>query len=157
VFFKGFGNIELGDNIGFGPFNSIFAESVTKESRIKIGNNISFNSNVMVNADVRGEIIIEDDALIGPNVVIRASGHRHANTDIPIRQQGHEKGRIVVKTGAWISANAVILSNVTVGRGAVVGAGAVVIKDVGDFEIVGGVPAKRIGSRLGDHVNNSDD
>ncbi|MBU1112941.1 MAG: acyltransferase, partial [Candidatus Omnitrophica bacterium] len=47
----------------------------------------------------------------------------------------------------WIGANAVILPNVVVGKGAVVGAGAVVTKDVADFDIVGGVPAIKIGSR----------
>jgi galactoside O-acetyltransferase len=146
VFFKGFENIELGDKIWFCPYNSIFAESSTKEARIKIGNNVSFNYNVMVNADVKGEIIIEENALFGPNVVIRASGHRYENIGIPIREQGHHKGKIVIKSGAWIGANAVILPNVTVGRGAIVGAGAVVTKDVNKFEIVGGVPARRIGS-----------
>ena len=47
----------------------------------------------------------------------------------------------------WVGSNAVILPNVTIGKGAVIGAGAVVTKDVSDFEIVGGVPAKKIGSR----------
>jgi len=157
VFFKGFKNIELGENIWFGPFNSIFADSITNEARIKIGNNVSFNCNVMVNADVRGTIIIEDNVLIGPNVVIRASGHRYEDIDMPIREQGHRKGRIVIKSGVWISANAVILPNVIVGRGSIVGAGAVVAKDVNDFEIVGGVPAERIGSRVRNQPETGND
>lgn len=148
VSFKGFSNIELGENIWFGPFNCIFSESQTGEAKIRIGSNVSFNWSVMVNADVKGTIIIEDNAIIGPNVVMRASGHRYKNAALPIREQGHYRGKIVIKSGAWISANAVILPNVTIGNGAIVAAGAVVTKDVNDFEIVGGVPAKRIGSRL---------
>ena len=148
VYFKGHKNIELGNNVYFGLLNSIYAESFTNEAYIKIGNNVSFNTNVMINADVKGKITIEDNVLVGPNVVMRASGHRHEDLSLPIRQQGHHEGTIVIKEGVWIGANAVILPNITIGRGAIVGAGAVVTKDVADFEIVGGVPAKRIGSRL---------
>ena len=48
----------------------------------------------------------------------------------------------------WVGSNAVILKGVTVGRGAVVASGAVVNKDVPDYSIVAGVPARVIGSRL---------
>jgi acetyltransferase-like isoleucine patch superfamily enzyme len=152
VFFKGLENIELGARIAFSPYNSIFAESGSYEASIKIGNNVSFNRNVMINADIKGTIIIEDDVIVGPNVVIRASGHRYENIHKPIREQGHHKGRIVIKAGTWIGANAVILPGVTVGKGAIVAAGAVVTKNLNDFDIVGGVPAKRIGSRLVNRV-----
>jgi len=148
VFFKGFENIEIGDDIWLGPYNSIFAESNIGEAKIKIGNHISLNSNVMINADVKGEIIIEDNVLIGPNVVIRASGHRYEDIDMPIRKQGHHKGRIIIKEDVWIGANVVILPNVTIGQGAVIGAGAVVTKDVESYSIVAGVPAKKIKSRI---------
>lgn len=147
---RGFKNIELGNDICVYPYSSIFAESSTNEARIKIGNKVGLNRNVMVNADRKGEIIIEDNVLVGPNVVMRASGHKYEDVNVSIREQGHYKGRIVIKEGAWIGANAVILPNVIIGRGAVVGAGAVVTKDVDDFDIVGGVPAKKIGSRLKD-------
>jgi galactoside O-acetyltransferase len=147
VSFKGWKNIELGNNIGFGELNSIYAESTTNESSIRIGNNVTFNRNVMINADVRGKIIIEDNVLIGPNTVLRASGHRYDKSEAPIRSQGHNKGKIIIEAGVWIGANAVILPNVTIGKGAVVAAGAVVTKDVNDFEIVGGVPALKIDSR----------
>lgn len=148
VFFKGFKNIELGSNVSFSPFNTIFAESSTSEARIKIGNNVSFNFNVMINADAKGEIILEDNVMIGPNVVLRSSGHKYEDLHVPIRQQGHVKGIIIIREGVWIGANAVILPNVVIGKGAIVGAGAVVTKDVGDFDIAGGVPAKKIGSRI---------
>ena len=101
----------------------------------------------MINADIGGEITIESNVLVGPNVVMRASGHRYKDINIPIRDQGHQEGKIVIKEDVWIGANAVILPNVVVGKGAVVGAGAVVTKDVADFDIVGGVPAIKIGSR----------
>ena len=89
-------------------------------------------------------IIIEDKVLVGPNAVMRASGHRYEKSDVPIRSQGHSKGKIIIKAGAWIGANAVILPDVTIGKGAVVAAGAVVTKDVPPYSLVAGVPARVI-------------
>lgn len=54
---------------------------------------------------------------------------------------------VVIKDYAWISVRAIVLPGVTVGKGAVVAGGAVVTKDVPDFAIVGGIPAKIIGQR----------
>lgn len=62
---------------------------------IKMGNNVSINSNVILGAADNGEIVIGNDVLIGPNVVIRASNHQYSQKDIPIFKQGHTGGRIV--------------------------------------------------------------
>jgi len=56
-------------------------------------------------------------------------------------------GPVEIRDHAWISMRAIILPGVTIGKGAVVAAGAVVTKDVDDWTIVGGVPAKKIGAR----------
>lgn len=63
---------------------------------------------------------------------------------------GVRGGPIVVEDRAWISFRATVLPGVRIGRGAVVAAGAVVTTDVEDYAIVGGVPAKRIGTRSRD-------
>ncbi|MBN2419475.1 MAG: acyltransferase [Deltaproteobacteria bacterium] len=55
------------------------------------------------------------------------------------------RGTITVRDDAWIGANAVILPNINIGKQAVVGAGAVVTRDVENFAIVGGIPARKIG------------
>lgn len=54
----------------------------------------------------------------------------------------------VIGNDVWIGANAMVISGVTIGTGAVIGAGAVVTRDVAPYEIVGGVPAKKIGQRF---------
>ena len=56
-------------------------------------------------------------------------------------------GEVVIEDFAWIGAFATILPNVRIGRGAVVGAGSVVTKNVPDYAIVAGIPAKVVGSR----------
>lgn len=111
---------------------------------IEIGNNVSFNSNVKLNASEGGKIIIGNNVLIGPNVVVRASNHRYSAKGIPIREQGHISGQIIIKDDVWIGANAVILPNVIIGSGAIIGAGAVVNNDTPAYTLVGGVPAKII-------------
>ena len=69
---------------------------------------------------------------------IISSGHPKQIADI-------SSAPVVIKDEAWIGFNATILKGVTIGRGAVVGAASVVTKDVADYTIVAGNPAKAIG------------
>jgi acetyltransferase-like isoleucine patch superfamily enzyme len=139
-------NILFGNDVGLGFYSQIYAAGKGNE-RVIIGDNVCLNSNVMINADLEGRIEIGPNCIIGPNVVFRTSNHEFSSREIPIREQGHRPGTIVVKDNVWIGANAAIIGNVTIGRGSIIGAGAVVIGDVDDFAIVVGVPAKQIGIR----------
>ena len=56
-------------------------------------------------------------------------------------------GRIIIEDNVWIGCNAVVLPGVKIGKGAVVASGAVVTKDVPDYSVVAGTPAKEIGKR----------
>jgi acetyltransferase-like isoleucine patch superfamily enzyme len=117
-------------------------------SKISIGKNVIIRPNTMLFADNRtdgAEIIIEDLVLIGSGVHFYVSNHRFDNPDLPIYHQGHYESKpIVVKNGAWIGANAIILPGVTIGKNSVVGAGSVVTKDIPDFSVAVGNPAKVI-------------
>ena len=143
---KGRENIFLGSDISFAIYCQINAIGAGKE-KITIGDNSHFNSNVMINAGLGGCIEIGKNCLIGPGVIFRTSNHVFSRRDIPIIEQGHKLGTIVLGDDVWIGANVSIIGNVTIGQGAIVGAGAVVVKDVADYAIVGGVPAKQIGIR----------
>ncbi len=94
-----------------------------------------------------GGIVIGDDCLLGPDVILISENHIADDLEIPIRAQGERRARILIEDDVWIGAKAVILAGVTVGRGAIVAAGAVVTKDVEPHAIVGGVPAREIGRR----------
>lgn len=97
--------------------------------------------------DGSGGLSIGDSVRIGPGARIFSSNHRFDRTDQLIREQGLELGRVVIADDVWIGSGATILAGTSVGRGAVIAAGAVVTKDVGELEVWGGVPAKKISAR----------
>jgi galactoside O-acetyltransferase len=146
IVIHGFKNISLGNNVTAGTYLRLYASGNNNE-QIIIGNNVAFNDNVMVNSDFGGYISIGNNVAIGPNVVFRASNHNYIKKDILINKQGHKKGNIIIEDDVWIAANVVILPGVTIKKGAVVAAGAVVAKDVENYKVVGGIPAKNISVR----------
>ena len=137
------GRIALGDEIYLVPGAVLRA---CGEGSLRMGSRITINGNARIVADF-GSIEMGSGIMIGPNVVIRASNHGTARHDIPIWEQGQTGGRIVVGDDVWIGANAVIVAGVTVGSHVVVAAGAVVTRDVPDYAVVAGVPAKVIADR----------
>lgn len=94
-----------------------------------------------------GELIIGDDVMMSPEVLVLTFNHNHANVDIPMDRQGFTYAKVVIEDDVWIGARVIILPGVTIGKGSIVGAGAVVTKDVPPYSIVGGVPAKVLKSR----------
>ncbi len=93
-----------------------------------------------------GRIILGEKCLLAPRVTITASNYGIA-PGIPVMDQPKIEQDIVIGSGAWLGANVVVLAGVTIGEGAIVAAGAVVTKDVPADAIVGGVPARVLGSR----------
>ena len=123
----------FGDNIGE---NSTVMAPIAGAAfdHIKIGNNVYINSNSLLMA--RGGITIEDDVMLAANVQLLSNNHDEYDRQVLTCKPIH------IKKGAWIGAGASILPGVTIGKYAIVGAGAIVTKDVGDYEVAVGVPAK---------------
>ena len=140
-------NIVLGNDIGIGINNQLLAGTGPGKEYIEIGDRSKTNSNVIINADFGGRIMIGSDVLIGPNTVIRSSNHLFQDKSKTIYMQGHSSGRIIIGDDVWIAANVTILPDVTIGKGAVIAAGAVVNRNISPYTVVGGVPAKKIGER----------
>lgn len=104
------------------------------EGDVEIGNNVTVKSGVFIWDGTR----IEDDVFIGPNATL-------TNDSMPRSKQYPDSfSGITLKTGCSIGANATLLPGITIGRGAMIGAGSVVTKNIPDYAIVVGNPAKII-------------
>jgi Acetyltransferase (isoleucine patch superfamily) len=80
-------------------------------------------------------------------VIITTQGHFFQKTDRFMKDQPTLVAKIVIEDDVWIGANATILPGVKVGRGSVIGAGSVVNKDIPEYSLAVGVPAKVIRNR----------
>lgn len=81
--------------------------------------------------------------MMGPEVVILTNGHRHDRLDVPMNKQGADIVRKVeIGNDVWIGQRVIILPGVKIGNGVIIGAGAVVTKNIPDYAVVGGIPAK---------------
>lgn len=107
-----------------------------------VGNNVSIGRNVKIqnNVSVYDEVTIEDGVFCGPSMVF--TNVYNPRADIP-RKNAYRK--TLVKQGATLGANCTIICGVTIGKYAFIGAGSVVNKDVPDYALMVGVPAKQIG------------
>lgn len=121
-------------------------------NRITIGRRVGINEWVFI--DGYGGVEIGNNVAIAHGVSIMSEDHGIEDHDVPIRDQRKKAAPIKIHDDAWLGMGAKILRGVTIGRGAVVAAGAVVTKDVPDFAIVGGVPAKLIRYRGNSNVND---
>lgn len=101
---------------------TVVMPGVTLNSGVVVGKHVILNTNCSVDHDC----IIEDHAHISPNAALA--------------------GNVTVGEGAHVGIGASVIQGVKIGKWSIVGAGAAVIRDVADFEIVAGVPAKKIGS-----------
>lgn len=90
-----------------------------------------------------GTVTIGRHVMMGPDVMILTSDHQAGEEGY----QGYITQDILIDDHAWIGARAIILKGVTIGKHAIVGAGSVVTHHVGNYEIVGGSPAKLIRKR----------
>lgn len=124
------------------PFSSTIhlGANFFKPSGIRIGENSIIGYGAFL--DGRGGLSIGSHVDIASQVLIYTDEH-----DINSPSFGNSFAPVTIKDYVFIGPSVIILPGVTIGRGAVVGAGAVVTKNVPDFEIWGGVPAKKISDR----------
>ncbi len=125
--------------------------------RCNIGQNVVVGPNAVVgngckiqnNVSVYEGVILEDDVFCGPSMVF--TNVYNPRCEIPRK---NEYKKTLVKRGATIGANATIVGGITIGRYAFIGAGAVVNRDVPDFALMVGNPARQIGwmSRYGEQM-----
>ena len=122
-------NCKIGNNCSFG-------QNVVVGPKVKIGNDVKIQNNVSVYEGVT----LEDGVFCGPSCVF--TNVHNPRSEI-VRK--HEYRKTLVKKGATLGANCTIVCGVKIGRFAFIGAGAVISKDVPDYALMVGVPAKQVG------------
>jgi len=122
-----------------------FGQNVFVGNRVKIGNNVKIQNNV----SVYDNVILEDDVFCGPSAVFT----NVYNPRSAVSRKDEYK-ETLVKKGATLGANSTVVCGITIGRYAFIGAGALINKNVPDFALVVGIPAKQIGwmSRYGEKL-----
>ncbi|MDF2455642.1 MAG: acetyltransferase (isoleucine patch superfamily)-like protein [Cytophagaceae bacterium] len=131
-----FGEFSLGER----SIIESFATINNGVGSVKIGSNVTIGiSNVII-----GPVRIGNHVILAQNIVVSGLNHGYEDVTVPIHQQKCTTKEIVIGDESWVGANAVIVAGVRIGRHAVVAAGSVVTKDVPDFSIVAGNPAKLI-------------
>ena len=119
--------------------------NIEKGAVITSAMEIGDRSGVGINATMHGKVIIGKDVMMGPECIIYTQNHAFDRTDIPMLEQGFSPEKpVVIGDDVWIGGRVTILPGVHIGNGAIIGAGAVVTKNVPDYAIVGGNPAKVI-------------
>ncbi len=124
------------------PYVQIFGDG----GGIQIGDSCTVHEFSVLHG--RGGIEIGNQVRVASHVVIAAFSHKFSDSGAPVGEQGYSAKGISIGDDVWIGTHAVILDGVRIGRGAIVGAGAVVTRDVEEYAIVGGCPAKLIRKRF---------
>ncbi len=121
--------------------------SFSNPSLMSIGNRVFINQGTRFIIQEAG-VTIGNDVAVGPECIFITVNLDTSLTSAPMTLRDKKlNAPIEIKDDVWIGARAIVLPGITIGRGAVIGAGSVVTKDVPEFAIVGGVPARVIKSR----------
>lgn len=117
--------------------------NIEKNARIGPRVEIGDYSGIGVNALIADEVYIGNYVMMGPDCIIYTNNHEFSDLDTPMMFQGKTKQRPVhIGNDVWIGSRVTIMPGVNIGNGVVIGASAVVTKDVPDYAVVAGVPAK---------------
>jgi UDP-2-acetamido-3-amino-2,3-dideoxy-glucuronate N-acetyltransferase len=126
--------------------NCSFGQNVFVGNKVKIGNQVKVQNNV----SIYDNVTLEDEVFCGPSMVF--TNVYNPRSGVSRKDQYRDT---LVKKGATLGANCTIVCGVTIGQYAFIGAGAVINKDVPDYALMVGVPAKQIGwmSRYGEKLD----
>lgn len=134
--------MQVGTDCEFSP-TATFAYG----ERIKLGSRVVIGENTRLWAGhERARILVGDDTIIGPNVLITAANYCF-DDGAPIHQQCMDAADIVIGSDVWIGGGAIVMAGRHIGNGAVIGAGCVVSRDIPPFAVAVGVPARVIRRR----------
>lgn len=119
---------------------------ISKLNKVKVGRKVY----VGPYCSFRCNVILKDEVMLGPAVKFVGGDHLVLPRGRSMRYSPPSKFQraVVVEEGAWVGYGAIILIGVKIGKGAIIAAGSVVTKDVADWMIVGGNPARVLKERV---------
>jgi maltose O-acetyltransferase len=119
--------------------------SVFNIRNLEIGQYSGIGMNSIINCEAK--VTIGNRVLIGPELLVFTSNHIWCPIEKTYLGKGLSKEEVSIADDVWIGGRVVILAGVKIGKGATIAAGAVVVKDVPEYTVVAGVPAKLIGAK----------
>jgi len=137
----------VGRRVNFDPMDRFSYSTITIGDDVFIGSGACFSAS-------NSAIKIANKVMFGPNVTIMGGDHNISELgmymfDVKTKLPENDLP-VTISQDVWVGAGAIILKGVTLGQGSVVAAGALVLNDVPEYAIVGGIPAKIIGHRFSD-------
>jgi acetyltransferase-like isoleucine patch superfamily enzyme len=138
--------ISIGDNVRIGKNTDIYVHPKRRDLKgfiLEISNNVHIGNYNIIAA--RNSVVLEENALLGPRVIIADHSHHYEDMEVPIKSQPvTEGGRVRIGRDCWIGANVFVLPNVTIGHHAIIGANSVVNGDIPPYSVAVGAPARVI-------------
>lgn len=136
------GQIVFGENVIIRPSTGLYTNPGIM---LSIGSNTEIGNHSTIAA--HHKVIIENGVLTGPHVFIADYNHEYRDVDKPVWEQGEfaqENSHIIIGEGSWLGTNVVVVGKVRIGKHCVIGANSVVTKDIPDYSVAAGIPAKVI-------------
>lgn len=144
--------ISIGNNSVIGDYSQLHANHHFYYTKQQFTPNITIgdNCNIGIQAHITAinKIIIGNNVLTGPRVLITDNAHGKSNIEdihtAPLFRPLHSEGAVIIEDDVWIGEGAMIMPNVHIGKGAIIAANSVVTHNIPPYTMAGGVPAKVI-------------
>lgn len=137
------GIISLGDSVIIRPSTRVYAGN--SKSLVSFGNGTEIGEHSTISSNNR--IVFGNDVLTGPHIFVADHNHAYENPLLPISKQGvkcNTTDEVMIGDGSWLGTNVVVVGDVHIGKHCVIGANSVVTKDIPDYSVAAGIPAKVI-------------
>ena len=131
-------SIIIGKGTEFGPNCGILAKE--NDTKITIGENCNFGQNVHIGGI--GNVEIGNNALFASNILILSTNHNYEDALTAVKFQGSRGGNIKIGSDGWVGDGVTILAGANIGNHCIIGSKSVITKDIPDYSVAVGNPAR---------------
>lgn len=143
------GSLVLGEACSIGAFSKVVVNTGLglQSGHIRLGKYTSIGEYAYLGG--AGGLEIGNDCIVGQYLSCHPENHVYQNTELPIRLQGVSRKGIRIGNDCWIGSKVTIVDGAQVGNHCIIAAGSVVLGNIPDYAVIGGVPAKILKMRNG--------